>query len=55
MAVQDWWCPVCGWWWAITEADSTIKAVGSCGDLDQLVTLDIADWVAAPSSAGPRP
>ena len=54
MAIQDWWCPVCGWWWAISKADNRIKAIGCHRDTDHLVSLDIGGWAAAPSRAEPR-
>ena len=44
MAIEDWWCPVCGWWWAITGAAARIEAVGFPSGQDQLVVLDITGW-----------
>ena len=51
MAVQDWWCPVCGWWWVIAEADSGVKAIGCSRDSDQVASLDITGWVVAASAS----
>ena len=44
MAVDDWLCPVCGWWWAVTGAPGGIEAVGGLGGQDHLVVLDITGW-----------
>lgn len=54
MAVQDWWCPVCGWWWAITQTHDGIKATGCRPGSDRLTPLDITCWTAAADPADPK-